>query len=180
LTELTKSFLQLKEQEITACWRHYESLLKWNRAINLTTVTDLESAVERHYAESIFLASFLPNNVRRVADVGSGAGFPGFPCAAIRPQSHFWLIESVGKKAAFLREAAALPNISVLAMRAEDCPLSFDCVVSRAVRPRDVVKWAEQFSARTLLLIGREDAVQLKGFSLNDLPWGKNRVLAIR
>ena len=103
--------------------------------MNLTTVIrTLEEAIERHYCESLFLAAQLAG--RRscgVADVGSGAGFPGFPVAVLRPDCSVTLIESHQRKAVFLREASrGLPNVRVLANRAEDVTRQFDRVISRA------------------------------------------------
>ena len=57
---------------------HYELLMRWNRKLNLTSIRRLEEAVERHYCESVFPGAHLPAGALRIADIGSGAGFPGF------------------------------------------------------------------------------------------------------
>ena len=84
----------------------------------------------------------------RIADVGSGAGFPGIPLAIVAPERHFALIESVGKKCRFLEEARdtlGLTNVEVVQSRAETYKPAerFDTVLARAVGPvADLVKFA--------------------------------------
>lgn len=120
---------------------HFELLLRWNKKLNLTRITDPKEAWERHYMESIRLARQLPPGPLKIADVGSGAGFPGIPIAVVRPECQVTLIESHKRKAVFLREATRhMPNVRVLAMRAEDVKEKFDWVVSRAVRAGEVLK----------------------------------------
>ena len=77
---------------------------------------------------------------QRIADVGSGAGFPGIPLAIVAPQLHFALIESTGKKCRFLehvRDTLGLSNVEVVQSRAESYrpPVRFDTVLARAVGP---------------------------------------------
>lgn len=156
---------------------HYEMMVRWNRTLNLTTVTSLEEAAVRHYCESLFLSRVLMGG--RVADVGSGAGFPGLIAAMARPDCQFDLIEAHQRKAVFLKEASRrFPNVKVVAKRAEAISERYDWVVSRAVRPLDVVQFG--LAPRIALLIGEEDAGALDGFSIDRLPWGSERVLAIR
>jgi 16S rRNA (guanine527-N7)-methyltransferase len=133
---------------------HYELMLRWNAKLNLTRITDREEAWERHYKESIFLAHKLPPGPLKIADVGSGAGFPGIPIAVLRPECTVTLIESHQRKAVFLREATrGLPNVRVLAMRAEAVTETFDWIVSRAVSPKEVLKL--KFAPNIALLTGR-------------------------
>jgi 16S rRNA (guanine527-N7)-methyltransferase len=68
---------ELTDAQTEALESHYNLLVLWNRTLNLTAIRDLPEAVERHYGESIFLAARLPAGALRIADVGSGAGFPG-------------------------------------------------------------------------------------------------------
>jgi 16S rRNA (guanine527-N7)-methyltransferase len=151
--------------------------------MSLTTVTELGAAVERHYAESLFLAARLPGTAMRVWDVGSGAGFPGFPLAVVRLLSEVWLVESNRRKCAFLREACGLPNVRVVAERAEAINETADWVVSRAVRPSQVVAVALRKGKALALLLGREDAESLsarpdlQGAKLEQLPWAEDRLL---
>ncbi|MCX7603603.1 MAG: class I SAM-dependent methyltransferase, partial [Bryobacteraceae bacterium] len=111
----------LAPEQVEALWRHYELLERWNARINLTRVIELEEAARFHYGESLFVAAHLPEGIRTVADVGSGAGFPGFVIAVARPELEVTLIESDQRKAAFLREASDLaPNVRVVARRSRE------------------------------------------------------------
>ena len=75
-------------------------LLKWNKKLSLTTVENPEEILKFHFGESIFAASIANFEKSRLADVGSGAGFPGLPLAIIVPSLNVTLIESNGKKCA--------------------------------------------------------------------------------
>jgi 16S rRNA (guanine527-N7)-methyltransferase len=112
-------------------------LLQWNARINLTAVRKPEDIVRRHFAESIFAATQIPETVKTLLDYGSGAGFPGIPIAICRPKIGVTLAESQGKKAAFLREAVRTLSIKaeVWAGRVEEMEPGrvFDAVTLRAV-----------------------------------------------
>ena len=163
---------ELSEEQLARLEAHYQLLLRWNRRLNLTRIESVEEAVRLHYCESLFLARGLPEGRLRVADVGSGAGFPGFPVAVWRPECEVTLVESHVRKAVFLREASrGLENVRVFAGRAGDLGERFDWVVSRAVRVDEVLGLglAERFG----LLVGAEDAGRLGGGE--KVPWGKER-----
>lgn len=110
-------------------------ILRWNERINLTAIRDEEGILKRHFVESIHCAQALPPGIATLLDFGSGAGFPGIPIALCRPEISVTLAESQGKKAAFLREAVRLLDVSakVHASRAEALTHPFDCVALRAV-----------------------------------------------
>jgi 16S rRNA (guanine527-N7)-methyltransferase len=127
-------YRHLSQLELELLERHYLLLERWNRTLNLTRITDLVETVKLNYCESLFLGMKLPPGPLRIADIGSGAGFPGIPIAIIRPDITVTLIESHQRKAVFLRESSAeIPNVRVLPIRAENCSERFDWVVSRAV-----------------------------------------------
>ncbi len=131
----------LPEERLLLLEQHYKLLVRWNKVLNLTRVDRPEEAAERHYAEALFLAAHLPEGHLRVADIGSGAGFPGIPAAIFRPEWSVTLIESHQRKAVFLREAArGLPNVRILAVRAESVTETFDWAISRAVSYADLEK----------------------------------------
>ena len=119
--------------------KYLDLLLKWNARMNLTAVREPEQIVMRHFGESLFAAAQLfpgPAEKSTLADVGSGAGFPGVPIAILRPEVHVTLVEAHGKKATFLKEVVrtlALPNVAVAQVRAEDFRESHDVVTMRAV-----------------------------------------------
>ena len=146
----------------TALEAHFELMLRWNAKLNLTRITDRAEAWERHYKESIFLANKLPPGPLKIADVGSGAGFPGIPIAVVRPECQVTLIESHQRKAVFLREATRdLSNVRVLAIRAESVTEQFDWIVSRAVAPAEVLKL--NFAPNVALLTGRNEVSVPRG-----------------
>jgi 16S rRNA (guanine527-N7)-methyltransferase len=174
---------ELSEGQIQQMNRHYELLTRWNQKLSLTSVRTLEEAVQRHYCESVFAACHLPPGPASVADIGSGAGFPGIPIAIVRPDCSVVLVESHQRKAAFLKEASRdLPNIRVLATRAEDVSEQFDWVVSRAVRYADIATPLMKLGRNAELLTGEVRAEDLVGFEWQQpirLPWGERRFLWI-
>src|SRR5690348_1868840 len=101
---------------------HFDLLIKWNARISLTAIRDPQEIVRRHFGESLFAGAQLdPKPPAHLADLGSGAGFPGLPIAVLRPEITVALIESQQKKVAFLREvirSAQIRNASVYAGRA--------------------------------------------------------------
>lgn len=178
LTERLHGVLAPTERQLEQMEAHFQLLLRWNEKLNLTRITDLPEAVTRHYAESAFLATHLPGVAGlRIADIGSGGGFPGVPLAILRPDARVDLVESRTRKAAFLREATAdLGNCRVLAQRAEELAGPYDWLVSRAVTPRDVL--ALRISPCVALLVGPEAAESLTERRIQ-LPWPGAGYLAI-
>lgn len=122
---------------------YYELLSENNKNFNLTAVDDENGVITRHFADSLLpLEANMIKSGCLCADVGSGAGFPGLPLAIMCPEAQFVLMDSIGKRVAFLEKviaAVGLTNCSAVCIRAEDaahCPEyreRFDVVVSRAV-----------------------------------------------
>ena len=115
---------------------HLELVAKWNRVHNLTAVRETGQMVVLHLLDSLTLAPHL-RGARTVLDVGSGAGFPGIPIAIARPDLAVTVLDSSGKKCAFLEQAKAelgLDNLQVACERVEQWQPDgrFDAVVSRA------------------------------------------------
>lgn len=184
LQSAVQGWLSLTDEQLNALWRHFELMLRWNRKINLTRLTSIEEAVMRHYGESLFLASRIPEQTFSVADIGSGAGFPGYPVAILRTELAVTLFESDQRKAAFLREACGdSPNVGVQCIRGEAVTGSFCQVVSRAVRPSEVIGIARRVAKRVSLLVGKGESQQLSELDwladirLEKLPWGEGRYL---
>ena len=176
----------LNGAQIEQLYRHYELLTRWNKVLNLTAIRRMEDAVPRHYCESLFLAARVPVEPITLADVGSGAGFPGIPIAVLRPDCRVTLVESHKRKAVFLREATRdLANVRVVAERAEVVKESFDWMVSRAVKPVEVLRLLPRLAPRVGLLIGQTDCCNLLKIediiwdTLVPLPWGDQRVLLL-
>lgn len=145
---------------------YIDILLRWNSRINLTAIRDPEEIVTRHFGESLFVARQLfPTGAHAgtaplgrseqspappVADIGSGAGFPGVPIKLWAPNIALTLIESNHKKATFLREVARsliLTDVNILNVRAEEVAQRFDLVTLRAVE-----RFAETLPAAARLL----------------------------
>ncbi|HEY7739382.1 MAG TPA: 16S rRNA (guanine(527)-N(7))-methyltransferase RsmG, partial [Steroidobacteraceae bacterium] len=111
-------------------------LREWNRRINLTAITGPADMVDKHLLDSLSVQPHLHG--RRVADIGTGAGFPGVPLAIVNPRRSFTLIEATGKKCLFVRHAVELlgiDNVEVIQARAESWKPKalFDCVIARAL-----------------------------------------------
>ena len=173
LLELAAGFCRLSSEQASRLQVHYELLVRWNRRLNLTRIEDMVDAVERHYAESLFLGSNLPPGELRIADVGSGGGFPGFPVAVLRPECKVTLIESHQRKAVFLKEASrGLANVRVVSKRAEEVHERFDWVISRAVSYSDLTSCATHLAPEFAVLGSEGD-----GALVIPLPWGVNRRL---
>ena len=167
-------YAALSPLQIAQLEAHYNLLVRWNANLNLTRIESPEMAARLHYCESLYLGLALPPGALKIADIGTGAGFPGIPISILRPECHVTLVESHQRKAVFLREATReRPNVTVIAGRAQDLSGPFDWVVSRAVTPGEVL--ALPISTHFAVLVGPEDSQKLGGFPL---PWGEGRNLA--
>jgi 16S rRNA (guanine527-N7)-methyltransferase len=143
-------------------------LLKWNKKISLTTVTDPLEILRFHFGESIFAASVVNFDQSRLADVGTGAGFPGLSLAVIVPSLTVTLIESNTKKCTFLSEVVRelqLPNVTVFRGRMEEFPSSleaFDFVAARALGQFDaLLAWSKEniaLAGKVVLWLGAADS----------------------
>jgi 16S rRNA (guanine527-N7)-methyltransferase len=144
-----------------ALQRYLDLLLRWNARVNLTAVRDPEAIVTRHFGESLFAARVLLGGrgegatTESVADVGSGAGFPGIPMKLFTSALELTLIESHNKKAVFLREVVRsleLEHAEVFRGRAEQWGKIADLVTLRAV---EKFEWALQVAASLVAKNGR-------------------------
>ena len=128
----------LTEHDAARLRQLLEELAHWNRRFNLTGITDLESMVSHHVLDSLAVHRHLHGS--SIADVGTGAGFPGLPLALVNPERRFSLIDSNGKKIRFVSHAVrtlGLMNVEAVQARVEtmrpDRP--FDTVLARAFAP---------------------------------------------
>ncbi len=169
--------LDLDDTQLAQLTRHLDLMDEWGERMNLTAIRERSQQLTRHVLDSLSVAPWLRG--RRVADVGSGAGFPGIPLAIARPDLQFALIESTGKKCRFLehvRDTLGLANVEVVQSRAEGYATRerFDTVLARAVGPlADLVRYAGSLVAcggRLLAMKGRypgdELAKKLNGWKV--------------
>jgi len=128
----------LTEHDAARLRQLLEELAHWNRRFNLTGITDLESMVSHHVLDSLAVHRHLHG--ASIADVGTGAGFPGLPLALVNPERRFSLIDSNGKKIRFVSHAVrtlGLMNVEALQARVEAMrpERPFDTVLARAFAP---------------------------------------------
>jgi 16S rRNA (guanine527-N7)-methyltransferase len=196
---------QLTSQDLSNISTYIDILQRWNTRINLTAIRKEEEIVTRHFGESFFAAAQIfparsptrsdeaaTNSRPTVADLGSGAGFPGFPIKLWASGISLTLIESNHKKATFLREVARslkLTDINVVNARAEEITQQFDFVTLRAVeRFGNVLPIAIRilkFNGRLALLISKSQLEQacshrqVKWLPPIPIPQSNSRVLSI-
>lgn len=140
---VAKSLVDEGEAEVLAlaCGRHFDQVIRWNRVHNLTRITRPEQATISHYVDGLRAADAIAGAIgvptETVADVGSGAGFPGVLCALRWPDAQHRWVEPAKKRASFLtevRRVLSLPHVTVEAIRVQDMePAAL--VVSRATIP---------------------------------------------
>jgi 16S rRNA (guanine527-N7)-methyltransferase len=203
IAELLQPFLAgsvLSASQLKYISTYIDILIRWNARMNLTAVRQPEEIVTRHFGESLFAARhLLPTDLEhsptlRVADLGSGAGFPGLPIKIWAPDVRLTLIESNQRKAVFLREvirALTLTNVDVFAGRAEDLPAAqADLVTLRAVEHFDaVLPVAARLVARPgrlALLIGEDQSSHVTTLTPNfrwaqpvPMPFSSRRILLV-
>jgi 16S rRNA (guanine527-N7)-methyltransferase len=164
--------LQATPEQVIAIQRYTAMLLAWNEKVNLTAIRDPVEVLYRHFCESMYAAVAIPSLAGRLADVGSGAGFPGLALKISRPELYFFLIESNVKKATFLAEVVrelGLTDTRVLVSRYEELGeeiAPIDIVCSRALGEFDkFLGWArsERVAAnQAILWVGGRDIEEIK------------------
>jgi 16S rRNA (guanine527-N7)-methyltransferase len=169
--------LELSAEQASKLIAHLDLLDEWSERMNLTAIRERSQQVTKHLLDSLSVAPYLRG--QRVADIGTGAGFPGIPLATVYPDRHFVLVDSTGKKCRFLehvRDTLGLANVEVVQSRAEGYKpeVRFDTVIARAVGPiADLVRNAGPLVAgggRLLAMKGRypedELAKKLNGWKV--------------
>jgi 16S rRNA (guanine527-N7)-methyltransferase len=160
--------LSLEKAQVDALLRLVDELERANSEFNLTAIRDRPGMLRKHVLDSLSLHPYLRGT--RVADIGTGAGFPGLPLAVVNPARRFALIEATGKKARFAAQAAdsiGCGNVEVVHTRAESYrPLElFDTVTARALSSlQDFVAYAGHLCApdgRLLAMKGKRPEEEL-------------------
>lgn len=129
--------------------RYVEVLADWNERMNLTGITEREAVYEKHFYDSITLAFYVPmNEITSMADIGSGAGFPGIPLKILFPHLKLTIVDSLNKRISFLNHLAeelGLQDVSCVHARAEEAARkpehrdAYDLVSARAVARLNVL-----------------------------------------
>jgi 16S rRNA (guanine527-N7)-methyltransferase len=173
--------------------QYVELLLRWNARMSLTSITNPLEILQRHFGESFFAINAASIRGGRLADVGSGAGFPGLALKMALPGLELTLIESNRKKAAFLAEVVRALGLSGVRIRAErvaevawEGP-GADFVTSRALGSyKELLKWTRKTASPdcwVVLWLGLRDSerfVALSDWSWKEpipIPLSKERVL---
>lgn len=144
---LNSTALLLTEQQKERLIQLVLLLNKWNKAYNLTSVRDPMDMLVKHILDSIIVSPYLQG--QRFIDVGTGPGLPGLPLAIINPDKQFFLLDSLGKRISFIRNAVrelGLTNVEPVLSRVEEFKPDhqFDGVLSRAFASlKDMTEWCQ-------------------------------------
>jgi 16S rRNA (guanine527-N7)-methyltransferase len=181
--------------QIEQVQKYISLLVLWNQKISLTSIEDPQEIVCRHFGESFFASKFIENPACRLADVGSGAGFPGLALKIVLPNLQVSLIEQDTRKATFLNEVIRLLDLAGVRVHRspyESLPPEFgnlDFITARAVgNHKELLKWAAARlgpDGQIMLWLGADDAIrvsQLPGWQWHlphALPNSRNRILLL-
>jgi len=169
---LTEFSLPAYDDQVLQIQQYVKILLTWNEKINLTAIRDPLEILHRHFCECMYAAEAIPLEKGRLADVGSGGGFPGLALKIMRPGLQVFLVESNIKKVTFLAEVIrelGLNGAQVLARRYEElgeemAPLDYICSRALGEFP-SFLEWArsDQIAARQVILwIGARDLEEIQ------------------
>ena len=177
---LAQAEIQLTDLQKDQLIKLVQLLNKWNKAYNLTSVRDPQEMLVKHILDSIVVSPYLQGD--RFIDVGTGPGLPGLPLAIINPTKQFVLLDSLGKRISFIRNAVrelGLTNVEPILSRVEEYQpeQKFDGVLSRAFASlKDMTDWCHHLPKKdgyfyALKGIYHEDEVQEldKKFEIKDV-----------
>lgn len=166
--------LALDARQVAQLLALVRELIEWSARFNLTAIREPEDIARKHLLDSLTVLPHLHGE--RIADVGSGAGFPGLPLAIADPGRRFTLIEATGKKVRFIEHAVAqigLTNVAVVHARSEiyKPAARFDAAIARALASlADFVRVASHLCTSDARLFAMKG--QLPSAELNALPKG--------
>jgi 16S rRNA (guanine527-N7)-methyltransferase len=163
--------IEPSEAQSTQIRQYVELLLLWNKRLNLTSIRDPQEIVTRHFGESMFLCTLLRLENCRLADVGSGAGFPGLAIKITRPSVQTTLIEGNQKKCGFLSEVVrkiGISGVDILPARFEDLRIpqeSKEILTARAIGGwARLLGWAKSVitpAGHVALWVGEQDSIKI-------------------
>ena len=134
---ILKYFNDLTPDQVDLFSRLKDIYLDWNSKINVISRKDIDEIYVRHVLHSLAIAKFIRfAHGSEIIDVGCGGGFPGIPLSILFPDSHFTLVDSIGKKIQVVKQVASslsLENVTAINDRAENLSSKFDFVTSRAI-----------------------------------------------
>nr|WP_314741540.1 16S rRNA (guanine(527)-N(7))-methyltransferase RsmG [uncultured Haemophilus sp.] len=141
---LSQAKIQITDHQKQQLLDFVKLLDKWNKAYNLTSVRDPEEMLVKHIMDSLVVSPYLDGS--QFIDVGTGPGLPGIPLAIINPDKQFTLLDSLGKRITFIKNAVRelkLSNVTPVLSRVEEFQeQQFDCVLSRAFASlNDMINW---------------------------------------
>ncbi len=151
-----------------------EDLYKdWNQKINVVSRKDIDELYLRHVLHSLGIAKIHAfKSGTSVLDVGTGGGFPGIPLAILYPETHFTLVDAIGKKIKVVNEVVeglGLTNVNTLHGRVEELKTQFDFIVSRAVAAMPTfVHWTKGKIKKESLQERKNGILYLKGGDLSE------------
>lgn len=131
--------------------RYQDLLLKWQKKINLISPNTIKNSWERHFLDSLQWVPLLPEDTKTLADLGTGAGFPGLVWAVARPDVQVHLVESDTRKCSFLRRVKTelgLENVTIHNQRIEDVIMDpVDIIAARALAPlSQLMIWSQNLA----------------------------------
>lgn len=138
--------INVTEEQLQSFVKLIELLSFWNKSLNLTAIKDKKEMALLHIMDSAVVSPLL-GDARVIADVGTGAGFPGLVLSILNPDKEFTLVDSIAKKLAFVTTAATqlnLANVKIVQARVEqlESEEGFEVIVSRAFAPlQRMVNW---------------------------------------
>lgn len=133
---------QLSEKQQQQLYKYYQLIHEYNKVMNLTGIDDLEGVYLKHFYDSLTICEFITDEDKSIADVGTGAGFPGIVLAIRYPEKNFHLIEPLTKRIKFLQvvvDELQLNNVTLVNERMEDLDMQFDLITARAVAKLNVL-----------------------------------------
>jgi 16S rRNA (guanine527-N7)-methyltransferase len=192
---LSRYDIKVTAEQITQIQRYIACLIFWNQRVSLTSVANPIEILERHFAESLLAVHLIAHPERRLADVGSGPGFPGLALKIALPNLQVFLIERNTKKCAFLNEVVRFLNLDHVSVIRSDyadispSELKLDYITARAIGDhKDLLRWAATRispQGEVILWLGSQDSLRLtqsKGWRWDppiSIPNSQRRVILV-